>query len=223
MEQLQLSIASHRETIRNSSFFHEIQESLSGDFTNIRCLALGSPSESSNARYQYALLLELVETKNIAEVSLYDPVFTDLDMELFKPFTVEEHYRGGAGPETLYYIPHAPLEVMEQILVTDKPMVFLGNDIIAHTDRLTKRKLASLYPTMAVLVHYSDDGSCNDGFTPVTNKKRNSRKFKEPEIVYNFNAVHFHGVEITRYKNSFNKKTPWGNAFSDIAFHRLID
>ena len=239
MEELQLGISKYREVIHNSKFFKEVKETVpvENGYTKIRCLALGSPSESSDARYQYAFLLELMELLNITQVSLYDPVFTELDKQVFASYVVEEFFEPKNDDNVLHYIPHAPLSVMEQILKNEKPTAFLGNDIIAHTDRLTKRKLADLYPSMAILVHYSKTDPVEDGFVKVLPKSRNNqntqtnqnkrssrngrKSFKEPEIEYDLNSVYFDGVEIKRYKHNYVKGDVWGNSFSDIAFHKI--
>lgn len=219
MERLQLKITENRDVIRKSEFFNEIKSSIDVPFTRIRCLALGSPSQSSDARYQYALLLELIDLLGVKEVSLYDPVFTEEDKQLFGGYKVEETFNQPQDKTVLFYIPHLPLEVMEQVVNNEKPVYFLGNDVIAHTDRLTKKKLAELYPSMAIMVQYLDKGKFDDGFTKVTKSRK---KYKEPEITYDFNSVYFNNVKIIRYLHNFNKSDPWGNSFSDLALHKLI-
>ncbi|KAI5968023.1 hypothetical protein CANMA_002791 [Candida margitis] len=220
MERLQSKIKDNRVIIRKSDFFNEIKSSIDSSFTCIRCLALGSPSQSSDARYQYALLLELIDWLGITDISIYDPLFTDEDRQLFADFKVEEEFSLPQDGNVLFYIPHLPLEAMELVVNTEKPVVFLGNDVIAHTDRLTKRKLAELYPSMSIMVQYLNNGSgYDDGFTKVTKSRK---KFKEPEIGYDFDSVYFKNVEIVRYVHNFNKNDPWGNSFSDLALHRLV-
>ncbi|KAG5418656.1 hypothetical protein I9W82_004184 [Candida metapsilosis] len=217
MERLQLKVEENRKVIQKSKFFNELKESIDVPFERIRCLALGSPSQSSDARYQYALLLELIDWLKISDVSIYDPVFTEEDKELLKEYRVEEEYNLPQDEHTLFYIPHLPLEVMETVVNTEKPVYFLGNDAIAHTDRLTKKKLAEMYPSMAIMVKLQGS-ELDDGFTKVKSRK----KFKEPEIVYNFESVYFSKVEIVRYKHNFDKNDPWGNSFSDLALHKLV-
>ncbi|KAI5962045.1 hypothetical protein KGF57_001490 [Candida theae] len=220
MERLQLKIEENRSVIRKSEFFNELKATINGSFKCIRCLALGSPSQSSDARYQYALLLELIEYLGVTEISIYDPAFTKEDKELFGGYKIEQKFNLRQDESVLFYIPHLPLEAMEMVLNTEKPVCFLGNDAIAHTDRLTKKKLAELYPGMAILVQYLQGLESDDGFTKVS-KNRRRKQFKEPDIVYNFDSVYFKHVDIVRYKHNFNKNDPWGNSFSDLALHRL--
>lgn len=220
MERLQQKIQANRDVVRRSKFFNEIKSSIDVPFTCIRCLALGSPTQSSDSRYQYALLLELIDWLGVTNVSIYDPVFTEDDKQLFGSFSIEETFDLPQDQNVLFYIPHLPLEVMEQVVNNEQPVYFLGNDVIVHTDRLTKRKLAELYPSMAVMVQYSsNDSKLDDGFTKVAKTRK---LYKEPEVTYNFDSVYFKKVEIVRHQNNFNKSDPWGNSFSDLALHRLV-
>ncbi|KAI5964052.1 uncharacterized protein KGF55_001994 [Candida pseudojiufengensis] len=208
-----------KQIIKNSKFYTEIKHSLHNhEFKRIRCLALGSPIESSNSRYQYALLLLLIELLNIKEISIYDPIFNEKDKELLRNFKIEETYPYPKDENTLFYMPHLPLKIMEQIINTEKPVYFIGNDIVSHTDRLSKQKLNELYPSMSILLHLLNDSTNNDGFTKVIKRRK---QYKEPEINYDYNSVYFKDIEIKRYLNNFNKTDPWGTSFSDLAFHKL--
>ena len=70
--------------IRTSKLFQDISLSLENiEISTIRCLALGSPSESKNARFQLALLIELQQLLD-AEVSLYDQFLTKKIMRYSK-------------------------------------------------------------------------------------------------------------------------------------------
>ncbi|KAI5956601.1 hypothetical protein KGF54_001076 [Candida jiufengensis] len=215
-------IDKYRNDIRDSKFFTEIKESLNDyKFNRIRCLALGSITDNSNSRYQYALLLELIDyfEIKIEMVSIYDPIFNDKDKEILRDFEIEENFSHPKDESTLFYIPHLPLEIMEQIVQKEQPVYFIGNDIISHTDRLSKQKLNDLYPSMSIMVNLLNDKSNNDGFTKII---KNRKQFKEPEIEYDSNSVYFKKVEIIRYIYNFNKNDIWGTSFSDIAFHKLI-
>lgn len=131
--------------IRTSKLFQDISLSLENiEISTIRCLALGSPSESKNARFQLALLIELQQLLD-AEVSLYDPIFNEKDNEILKDFTIEKEFTSDSS-KTLYFLPHASLELTEEVLNTNQPKYFLANDVIAHTDRLTKKNLQTTTP-----------------------------------------------------------------------------
>ena len=180
----------YREIIKQSKLYKDIKESLPDEISIIRCLALGSPSESKNAKYQLALLLELQDLFD-AKISIYDPVFNEKDKELLKEFKIEDEFISDSNT-TLYFLPHASLELTEDIINNNKTKYFLANDMITHTDRLTKRKLADTYPTLSILVHLLDTPTKkeNDGFTTVSRRK----KFKEPIIEYNIDSVYFNKV-----------------------------
>lgn len=208
----------YRDTIRQSDLYEDIKKSLDCEITTIRCLALGSPSESKNAKYQLALLLELQDLFD-AKVSVYDPIFNDKDKELLDGFTIEEEFTSDSE-KTLYFLPHASLELTEHILNINKPKYFLANDVVTHTDRLTKKKLADMYPSLSILVHLLEDNSTvkkpSDGFTTVSRRK----KFKEPVIDYNIESVYFDKVQIHRYLHN-SKQAPWGTSFTDLAYHYI--
>lgn len=186
-------------------------------FTRIRCLALGSPSESKNAMYQLAYLKELVDVLEISETSLYDPVFNGTDAELFKllNYTVDETYHPTDQSKTLYFLPHAPLDLTERVLNDEEPLYLLANDLLSHTDRLTKVKLHETYRTISLLVHlHQDDGIVSD-FVPVSKKKRNKKLvYQEPKIVYDLLESYFDSIDISRFPVE-----GWNNSFSDLAFH----
>lgn len=69
----------------DGSSSQQITTSQSCLITGLRCLALGSPTESPIAMYQLALLQLILELLKLpAEaVSMYDPVFSDADLSLF--------------------------------------------------------------------------------------------------------------------------------------------
>ena len=122
--------------IRTSKLFQDISLSLENiEISTIRCLALGSPSESKNARFQLALLIELQQLLD-AEVSLYDPIFNEKIMRYSK--TLQSRKNSPAIALNLIFSPHASLELTEEVLNTNQPKYFFANDVIAHTDRLTK-------------------------------------------------------------------------------------
>ncbi|EGW31920.1 uncharacterized protein SPAPADRAFT_61023, partial [Spathaspora passalidarum NRRL Y-27907] len=171
------SLSQYQKTIAESNLFASITKSLSpasDGITTIRCLALGSPIESINARYQLALLVELAKNVSASHISVYDPVFTPEDIDLFKDIfenvdTLEEFKTNSTT--TLYFLPHAPLDLTETIFKTHEPMFVLANDIVSHTDRLTKAKLLETYPVLATMVHIANKSEqVDDGFKVVKKK-----------------------------------------------------
>lgn len=199
--------------IRTSKLFQDISLSLENiEISTIRCLALGSPSESKNARFQLALLIELQQLLD-AEVSLYDPIFNEKDNEILKDFTIEKEFTSDSS-KTLYFLPHASLELTEEVLNTNQPKYFLANDVIAHTDRLTKKTCRQL-PHPFYNCASSRENKVDDGFTRVSRKR-----FKEPVITYDIDSVYFDKVQISRYLHT-NKNDAWGTSFTDLAYHYI--
>lgn len=221
-------LASYADIIAKSAFFAESQKTFRRKFTQIRCLALGSPSQSNNALYQLAYLQELARVLEVCRISVCDPVFSDLDIFLFQKlkYPVELHFDNTEPEETLYFMPHAPLELTDVILINEKPHHVLANNIISHTDRFTKLKLHETYPVIAFLVKLTEsepkNGPTDDGFSK-PKKRRNKLAYSEPKIDYDFNHpnCYFDKVEIVPFQQNFNKGDPWGTSFSDLAYHNI--
>ncbi|CUM48692.1 uncharacterized protein AC631_00319 [Debaryomyces fabryi] len=232
VELLNVKFSKYEKIMSESSLFAETVKMLKDhSITHIRCLALGSPSDSNAALYQLAYLTQICGQLSIkpSNVSLYDPVFNELDkrflttVKLFKISDEDDLI----GTKTLYFLPHASLELTEQVLKESQPLFLLGNDIISHTDRLTKRKIHDTYRNISLLIRVLESVKAlpkeRDGFISVTAKKRKSRNkkpvFKEPEIEYNYDDCYFNAAELTRIESV---QGVWGSSFSDIAFHHII-
>lgn len=201
-------------------------------FKRIRCLALGSPVETKIALFQLAYLVEIqreysVEPEN---VSLYDPVFNKDDERLLKEhlgYEIDETYdiEEACIKETIFFLPHAGLDITDCLIEETKPQWIIGNDLISHTERLSKQKLYETYRNLAYLVKLIEESNHNqidDGFTSVKPKSKKNRKnkyvFKEPELIYDFSKVYFDKV--------LHEKLPsddgvWGNAFTDLTVHYI--
>ncbi|CCK69058.1 Ber1p KNAG_0B06290 [Huiozyma naganishii CBS 8797] len=241
-------LASFRNIIRDSKMFESLSKQLQPwmrNLTRIRCLAIGSFTEDIPARYQLALLLELsdlikAETQgNTVSVSLYDPVFNESDLNFIEKmctdWTVEKEVEGSKedSESTLFFLPHAPLDLTESVLSREKPMYLLANNIISHTDRYTKVQLYEKYPLMCKLVYFSAPDSLgigtkakHDGFsTFIPKRKRKNNKYilKEPEI--DFQKVDSYFTTCTVVYDFENgqqlRNQPWVNSFSDLCLHSL--
>ncbi|KAF8844924.1 hypothetical protein BDN67DRAFT_893784 [Paxillus ammoniavirescens] len=126
---------------------------------NILCLGLGSPCSSRDARAQLALLNQLCTFSNIgsANVSVYDPVFTEADRRLFQvlgmqcpsdikasdeahPFVLTEVKHSLDGP-TILYMPHCDLKLYEIVIRANWTyerlcdIVFLANCFSDYMDK----------------------------------------------------------------------------------------
>lgn len=232
MEKTLQRLEKYQNDISSSDFFQETVDVLQRyeikSIRTIRCLALGSPSESNAALYQLAYLRELAAHFKVAEVSLFDPVFTKLDEDILNEFDyhVEPTFDSTSDRQVLHFLPHADLQLTEDLLKADHPKWLLSNDIVAHTDRYTKRKLFDEFRLISLfknLVEKSSIDTPTSGeFQVVTSKKSRKGKknvFIEPEIHYDYTDAYFTQVKATRL---LQIEGPWGNAFSDLAFHLVI-
>ncbi|KAH3663946.1 hypothetical protein WICMUC_005885 [Wickerhamomyces mucosus] len=237
------NLISKLKIIKSSTLYKEIFITLKEiKFIKIRCLALGSPSQDQPSLYQLALLILLVEEFNLhsENISLYDPIFNELDLKLLTinyRYRVEKNYdQIFDQDEILYFLPHAPLNLTNEIIDLESPKLLLANNIITHTDRLTNLELFEKYPTISKIINYINNLDQSDkltsgnldGFQKVINN--NSKRKLQRKNKYNANNVktidysqivtYFEKVELKSFKHL--EEGPWLNSFSDIAFHRLI-
>ncbi|EGV63240.1 hypothetical protein CANTEDRAFT_94006 [Yamadazyma tenuis ATCC 10573] len=210
--------------IRGSEVFERLSKSINLNINDIRCLALGSPTQSTPALYQLALLMELKKLTT-AKVSVYDPIFTSSDLKLFShlEITPTKEHPSTLTASTLYYLPHADLSITEELFKDKSPAFMLGNDVFSHTNRLSKVELHTKYKILSHIVYVADN-SCQgapeitDGFEPVvarSRKRANKLKYTPPPIKYTFDEMYFSKVEIT----PIGELGQWQNAFSDLALH----
>lgn len=210
------------------------------NFTHIRCLALGSPTQEFQALYQLAYLKLLVVEFDIPEahISLYDPAFSPADIlfltsELQYLVESPEQYTPSLeiANKTLHYMPHAPRSLTELILCQQKPCWFLANDFSVTMGTLTKARFLEEYPTLATLVHLFEKKrkdspeltDTSDGFAPVVLRRRRNRPRKnvyvEPELEYNHDT-YFCDVTIERLETDFD--AVWKDSFSDLALNVIV-
>ncbi|KAH3682787.1 hypothetical protein WICPIJ_006246 [Wickerhamomyces pijperi] len=174
LQRLHSQLLKYQETVRSSQLYHYIQTTIAKQvinqpfakkITKIRCLALGSPSQDHAAMYQLALLVILQKYLQVSDrdVSIYDPVFDEMDKELMGNsddpslgYTIEEQYSQKEDKSnndiTLYFLPHAPLSLTNVIISQNEPLLLLSNNIITHVDRLTKCQLFEKYPLISKFV-----------------------------------------------------------------------
>ncbi|KAK6462912.1 hypothetical protein DFJ63DRAFT_98960 [Scheffersomyces coipomensis] len=234
ISQLMNKLKKFQAILEESDFFKETKEIIRNEkFTYIRCLALGSPSSMKTPLFQLAyviiILNELeIEFKNL---SFYDPVFTSVDEDLLVTqlgATIDKeiptHFEANS---TLYFLPHAPIELMNTLLDSIRPHYLLCNDVVSHTDGYTKLKLFEKYPKVSALLNVTNqDQKVKPDEEPfVVPKSRNKKKkgqFIEPVIDYTTVDVYFKSCRIIRL-NHANKDQNWGTAFSDLSYHIITD
>lgn len=217
----------YREILRNSEFFTRCVAALKPcTIEHIYCLALGSPTESIPSLYQLAFLDLIREKFGITsrEISLFDPIFSEDDRKLLEEclgFTIDSDNELDSS-NTLFFLPHATLELTEEAVSRWQPKYFLGNNIASHTGKLSKGKLHLSYRQLSLLRNLIEDSPPQEnGFITVTSRRR--RKIKNTEmnsaIEYNYKETYFRRALITPLAEI---NTLWGNSFSDLALHFIL-
>ncbi|OSD02870.1 hypothetical protein PYCCODRAFT_1366940 [Trametes coccinea BRFM310] len=133
----------------------------------VLCLGLGSPASSRDARAQLAFLLAACDDLSIdrTRVSVYDPVFTDEDLQLLAQYRLThlpENRRASYGLETptIVFMPHCDLQLYENLLhanwsQSSLPNVLLiANRLSEYAENIPSRTLASEHPCVARLAPY---------------------------------------------------------------------
>ncbi|KAF8559614.1 hypothetical protein OG21DRAFT_1452841 [Imleria badia] len=143
----------------------------------VLCLGLGSPSSSWDACAQLALLSRLCASLDIgsADVSMYDPVFTDADKQLFCTLGMRERIHIALqfqtdnrlqGTEqsldcpTILYMPHCDLKLYEMVIRANWTLeglcniVFLANHFSDYVDNNAAAKLEKESPCLMRLVPF---------------------------------------------------------------------
>ncbi|TFK27376.1 hypothetical protein FA15DRAFT_586399 [Coprinopsis marcescibilis] len=120
----------------------------------VLCLGLGSPTNSQNANAQLAFLLEACQHLDIPSdrISLYDPVFTEEDTNLFNHLGLSvqtrNRVRSAAGRHelrvpTLCFMLHCDLELYNALIEANctsmdgnlANLVLIGNRLTEYIDR----------------------------------------------------------------------------------------
>ncbi|KAG0705034.1 SRR1-domain-containing protein [Suillus ampliporus] len=131
---------------------------------DVLCLGLGSPSTSREARAQLAFLISSCAILEIGltNVSIYDPVFTDADKELFQSFGMQclpdTDAKYALERPTILYMPHCDMKLYENIISANwseeclTRMVFVANRFSDYTDNIPRSKLEIESPYLMRLV-----------------------------------------------------------------------
>lgn len=211
-------------TIKESELMKSVLNAFGdNDIKRIRCLALGSPSIDDAALCQLAFLKIIVSEYNVSDISLYDPVFTPLDEFLFEfeKYKLEKEYKPIDVDTTLYFLPHAELDLTNHIINSENPKILLSNNILTHTERLIKSDLYSKYPILSKMVNILEPTKETpiDGFQPVKKRNRKSKKFIEKTFDHSIIDSYFTDITLISFKD--NEEGDWNNAFTDLAYHKL--
>ncbi|CDK24223.1 unnamed protein product [Kuraishia capsulata CBS 1993] len=204
------------------------------DIVSVRCLALGSPSNEFNALYQLAFLVLILDELKIRQVSVYDPAFNDIDVLLFEElgFKIEDKITQKVSKEEdiLYYMPHAPVELLEEIITSEKIVVMITNDLRRYIGRWTSQDLYEKHPNVARIGYLtsqirSEQPSTDDGFEMVASKKkvrknrRNKLKVVDTNVDYHLDECYFDSCDIAEILGGSDISGEWKDSFSCLAVH----
>lgn len=226
----------YEQAVRSSSLWQDqIQPLLAGLDGDVRvvCLGLGSPTESKQAMYQLALMKCISEKGRV-----WDPVLTAADLQLIEQagYTVSEtlgdgETSGETSGDTVYYLPHFPIDEMEKFLHEAKPRLLLGNDLTEYTVKLSDEKYYQQYPLCSLVTQLinrnsadkvTQDGSDGEGFSIVKSRKskRKNRDVKPAQPVqYNFDLLFADKVKFQKITCKDHSK--YLNSFTDLAYMEL--
>ncbi|KAJ7867953.1 SRR1-domain-containing protein [Mycena leptocephala] len=143
--------------------------------SQILCLGLGSPSASPNSRAQLGFLLEICKSTRIehANVSIYDPVFSEEDDALFEqlgfyvlpeskasalgsgetlPLTTFQDGKHPLNATTILWMPHCDLDLYENVLAANwsrdqlSYVILVSNRLGDYVDNNPRGKLEARAP-----------------------------------------------------------------------------
>lgn len=243
-------LASYRKVIRGSTLISQIRASLGNEpgFSVIRCLALGSPTASRSALFQLALLIEVASIYKVRSVSVYDPVFCNADRALLERlhYDISETLENAAS-DCLFFLPHADLELTEEVLMRHEPHWLLSNNILHHTERMPRYRVHEKFRTISLLLERIERSQTTaneahlgeadekkhqkseipavlvDGFVAAPTGRKKGRKhnvYVPPPIEFNFEDC-CHESALVVPLDDGGSKYEWGNAFSSLATHLI--
>lgn len=228
-----------KEKILLSKIFEETIFILNNEWKHkveIRCLALGQIFRSQKSMYQLAYLTCIAENYSIKNISVYDPAFEEPEiiyMENVLKFRNEKNFKPNLREEIntcLYFLPHAPIDVVSEIFLTEKPNFFLSNDLHVQTKSFTDNQLFTSYPIIFEMLKVEKNfkqgvrnESCEFVIVKKNKKKRKNKKIEA--LVVNNNQsdkiCYFDSLEIYTFNEQNISYNMWNGSFSDLAFHRL--
>lgn len=235
------SYGEKRLKLENSDFVESVLQSLEDvGICHIRCLGLGSISDSLLAMYQLCLLniieSHLNENNKEIQVSLWDPIFTDNEKlfleDKFKYQVIEDIEL--VMSKSLFYLPHFPISILETFITESKPIYILSNDLNVYTNKFTDLKYFEQFPNCARLTKLIQDKTApkpkeeptEDEFQVVVKKKNRKKKsslvYTPPIIEYDFESAFFNDVESSVIEQGNKLDHPWDSAFTDLAFMKII-
>ncbi|GMM40084.1 Ber1 protein [Hanseniaspora uvarum] len=233
--------------IQKSEFFENLATNLVliKDITHVRCLALGSFIEDIQPLYQLSLLVEI--TNKLIDInsdnddykltiSLYDPVFTTKDINFINKdlndknknvtwiYEDEKKWEENEHQEnTLYYIPHGDLHLLNYLFPLMKPKYYLGNYIFDQLTRVKAEDTDMIYLNNIKMKH-CDNTRRNDSDDFQHIKKRNNKtKIIESNFEVEVVDLYFKQIRVNTNFHQHIEQGPWLSSFSSLALHEFID
>ncbi|KAI7878332.1 SRR1-domain-containing protein [Lichtheimia hyalospora FSU 10163] len=165
-------LSKRREALTESRFYKELVDIFHASLIPTRphdmvCYGIGSIQHSKNAQFQFVLALFIRDLLKIpGQVSIFDPVMTDLDKELCKVHDIHvietnEDGKRSVQKPTLFYMPHCGRGLYSNTLSANWNKDKLGNVIIignrfdmyvgSQLERELKRECPLLIPAVDIV------------------------------------------------------------------------
>lgn len=245
MESLLEKLDKNERFILKSDFYKELGDILPDmHIKGLICLGLGSPSESSQALWQLALLRILGKRLNVNAISVWDPEFNDKDETLFSEIQIsieevdievdqvgdgsEDGDANGSNVDNFYYLPHFPISALEQFISNVKPKYMLSNDMSVYSLKFTDREYFARYPNCCRIAKLMDRANCasQDRSFEIVSRRKNRRskgKVISKPIDFEFDKAWFDqnkiNIKLLPLGNDIGEK--WTVAFTDLSLITL--
>ncbi|CAG8491734.1 5892_t:CDS:2 [Cetraspora pellucida] len=108
---------------------------------DIVCYGIGSIERSNTSQYQFALMLLFKNLFKITgKIYAYDPILSQIDIEVLTHYNIEsikinERAKRAVTNQTLFYMPHCPLGLYNNLIEANWDRIKL-KDIIIVGNRL---------------------------------------------------------------------------------------
>lgn len=99
------------------------------------CYGLGNFLENIQSRYQLGLLLTIKDEFKVKDCHIYDPKFTDTELQIlaengFESICQNEEGKRNLLPGTFVFMPHCPKQLLNNLLWSNWEKVILTNCVI---------------------------------------------------------------------------------------------
>lgn len=118
------------------SLLNRVLGTINKQITNIVCFGIGSISSSKISQYQLALLLNLGD-KLECQIEVFDPIFSEADKKILSNWKLllsaencEGKKKQNHSDVTLFFLPHCPRELSNNLLYANWDPYLLQNCIV---------------------------------------------------------------------------------------------